>query len=129
MAPNVVYPVRSSICVSRSHVRRTVADIRGAPQADTAATVLHRQATVDRMEPQATAVLVEHLVPAAEVVATVAEVVMPRVVADIRPVEVVDTLAVAEVGTPAVVAVDIRAAAATPMVIAKKKRRCEQRLA
>lgn len=129
MAPNVVHLVRSSICASRSHVHRTAADIRVAAQADMAATVLHRQATVDRTEHQATAVLVEHLVPAAGVVATVAEVVMLRVVADIRPAEVVDTLAVAEVGTPAVAAVDTRAAAAIPMVIAKTKRRCEQRLA
>ena len=96
-----------------------------------AATGLHRlatadrtehQATVDRTEPQATVVLVERLVPAAEVVATVAEVVMLRVGADIPPVAGVDTPAVAAV-------VDIPVAAALPAVIAKAKRRCEQRLA
>ena len=129
MAPNVVHLVRSSICASRSHVRRTAADIRVAAQADMAATVLRRQATADRTEHQATVVLVEPLVPAAEVVATAAEVVMLRVVADIRPVEVADTLAVAAVDTPAVVAVDTPAAVATPAVIAKTTRGCEQRLA
>ena len=66
----------------------------------------HRQATVDRTEPQATGVLAAHLVPAAEVAATVAEVVMLRVVADIPPV--------AAAATPV--------AAAIPAVIAKTKR-------
>lgn len=121
MALNVVHPVHSSICASRSHVHRTAADIRVAARADMAATVPHRQATVDRTEHQATVVLVEHLVPAAEVVATVAEVVTLRVVADIPPVAVVDTPAVAVADTPV--------AAAMPAVIAKTKRRCEPRLA
>jgi len=105
MAPNVVHPVRSSICASRSLVRRTAADIRVAAQADMAATVLHRQATVDRAQPPATVVPAEHLVLVAEVVATVAEVVMLRVAADIRPV------VVAGVDTPV--------AAAIPAAIAK----------
>lgn len=129
MAPNVVHPVRSSICASRSHVLRTVMDIRAATQADMVATVLHRQATVDRMEHRAMVVLVEQLVPAAEVVPTAAAVVMLRVEADIRPVEVVDTLAVAAVDTPVGVAVDTRAVADIPAVIVKTKRRCEQGLA
>jgi hypothetical protein len=125
----VVHRVRSSICASRSHVRRTVADIRVAAQGGMAATVLHRQATVDRTQHPVTVAPAEHLVLAAEVVATAAEVVMLRVVADIPPVEAVDTLAVAAVDTPAGVAVDTRAAAAIPAVIAKTIRQCEQRLA
>ena len=116
MAPDAVHLVRSSICASRSHVRRTAADIRVAAQADMAATELHRQATVDPTQHQATVGPAEHLVLAAEVVATVAAVVMLRVV-DIRPVEVV---VAAGVDTPV--------AAAIPAVIAETKNRCEQRL-
>lgn len=118
MAPDAVHLVRSSICASRSHVRRTAADIRVAAQADMAATAQHRQVTVDRTEHQATVAHAELLVPA-EGVATVAEAVMLRVVADTRPVEVVDILAA--VDTPVVVAI--------PAVIARTKRRCKQRLA
>ena len=128
MAPDMVRPVHSSICASRSHVHRTAADTRVAVQADMAATVLHRRATADRTEHQTTVVLVEHLVTA-EVVAMVVEEVMLQVV-DIQVVAEVDTPALAGVDTQVAAVVDIPAAAAAiPAVIANTARRCGQRLA
>jgi hypothetical protein len=121
MAPDIVRPVHSSICASRLHVRRTAGDIRVAAQAGMAATVLHRQAMVDRTEHQAMVVLVEQPVPAAEDVATAAAAVVMLLVVDIRAVAEVDTPA-AGVGTQAAAGVDIPVAAAIPAVIAKTAR-------